>query len=204
VAAGWLLLDQATKWWAEGELADQPIDLVWTLRLRLVTNSGASFSMGEGMGPYIGVVALVVVGVLLWTGRSIGSRFGAVGLGLVLGGALGNVLDRAFRSGDGFMGGSVIDWIDVQWWPIFNVADIGVVVGAIMLMLASLWAEEDDDVRDGGDAGDDDGASASATPSSESDEASTTGGEPAAGPEADEGPSMAGPPSPSGVSADRP
>ena len=100
--------------WAEGELADAPIDLVWTLRLRLVTNSGASFSMGEGMGPYIGVVALVVVGVLLWTGRSIGSRFGAVGLGLVLGGALGNVLDRAFRSGDGFMGGSDIDWIDVD------------------------------------------------------------------------------------------
>jgi signal peptidase II len=145
VAAAWLLLDQVTKWWAEGALDDGPIDVVWTLRFRLVTNSGASFSLGEGFGPVIGVVALVVVGVLLWTGRSIQSRFAAVGLGLVLGGALGNVLDRAFRSGDGFMGGSVIDWIDVQWWPVWNVADMGVVVGAIMLMIASLRTGEDDD-----------------------------------------------------------
>jgi signal peptidase II len=84
------------------------------------------------------VLALVVVGVLLWTGRSIGSRVGAIGLGMVLGGALGNLLDRGFRGGHGFMGGAVIDFIDFQWWPIFNVADMGVVIGAGLLLLASM------------------------------------------------------------------
>jgi signal peptidase II len=138
VAACWLLLDQLTKWWASNELDDRVIDLVWTLRLHLVTNTGASFSLGSGLGPFIGVVALVVVGILLWTGRSIGSRLGAVGLGLVLGGALGNLLDRGFRGGHGFMGGAVVDFIDVQWWPIFNVADMGVVIGAGLLLVASM------------------------------------------------------------------
>jgi signal peptidase II len=168
-AAIWLLLDQLTKWWAESTLDTQVIDVVWTLRLRLVTNTGASFSIGEGLGPFIGVVALLVVGILLWTGRSIGSPLGAVGLGLVLGGALGNILDRAVRSGDGFFGGAVIDFIDVQWWPVFNIADVGVVVGAVLLLIASMREPmpEDDDPDDGNPAADqvegdergDDGAS---------------------------------------------
>lgn len=141
VGAVVVLLDQLTKWWAEDQLTDRSIDLVWTLRLHLVRNNAAAFSLGEGFGPFIGLLALGVVAILLWTGRSIGSRLGAVGLGLVLGGALGNILDRAFRSGDGFLGGAVIDWIDVQWWPVFNVADIGVVVGAMLLFLATFRQE---------------------------------------------------------------
>jgi signal peptidase II len=141
LGALWLVADQATKTWAEWALADGPIDLVWTLRLRLVTNTGASFSIGDGFGPLIGVVALVVVAGLLWTGRSVSDRTGAVGLGLVLGGALGNILDRAVRSTDGFLGGGVIDFIDVQWWPVFNVADIGVVVGAVLLLVSGIRSE---------------------------------------------------------------
>jgi len=141
VGAVVVLLDQLTKWWAEDQLTERSIDLVWTLRLHLVRNNAAAFSLGEGFGPFIGLLALGVVGILLWTGRSIGSRLGAVGLGLVLGGALGNILDRAFRSGDGFLGGAVIDWIDVQWWPVFNVADIGVVVGAGLLFFATFRQE---------------------------------------------------------------
>ena len=76
----------------------------------------------------IAVLALVVVGFLLWQGRTIASRAGAVALGLILGGALGNLADRAFRGG-GFFGGGVVDFIDLQWWPVFNVADSCVVVG---------------------------------------------------------------------------
>jgi signal peptidase II len=155
-AALWLLLDQLTKWWATSTLDDEIIEVAWTLRFRLVTNTGASFSIGEGLGPVIGVVALVVVGILLWTGRSIGSPLGAIGLGLVLGGALGNILDRAVRAGDGFFGGAVIDFIDFQWWPVFNVADIGVVVGAVLLLVASMLEpvgddEPEDESSDAGD-----------------------------------------------------
>jgi len=64
---------------------------------------------------------------------------GQVAVGMVIGGALGNVADRLFR-GDGWLHGSVIDFIDPQWWPIFNVADIGVVVGGILLVFGAITA----------------------------------------------------------------
>jgi signal peptidase II len=137
VAAAVLALDQLTKWWALETLDDGMIDVVWTLRFNLVFNRGASFSLGDGFGPFIGVAALAVVGVLLWTGRTVASVWGSIALGLILGGALGNLCDRAFRSTDGFMGGAVIDFIDLQWWPVWNLADAGVVVGAILLLVVS-------------------------------------------------------------------
>lgn len=143
VAAAVLVADQLSKWWALENLDTQTIDLVWTLRLNLTFNRGAAFSFGGGggFGPYIGLAALAVVGVLLWTGRQFSSKFGAVALGLVLGGALGNLADRAFR-GDGLFDGAVIDFIDVQWWPIFNVADMGVVIGAILLAIVGMRAPD--------------------------------------------------------------
>ncbi|MSX96337.1 MAG: signal peptidase II, partial [Actinobacteria bacterium] len=82
--------------------------------------------------------ALVLVGVLVWKGGSVRSRLGAVALGMIVGGALGNVLDRAFRGDAGFFHGGVIDFIDFQWWPVFNVADIGVVCGAALLVISTL------------------------------------------------------------------
>ena len=80
------------------------------------------------------------------------SRVQLVLVGLIIGGALGNVLDRLLRAplGDepsGFMRGAVVDFIDVQWWPIWNVADMAVVVGAIALALFGLRAEPVDDVQ---------------------------------------------------------
>lgn len=143
VAVGWVALDQLTKWWAVASLGDDSIDLVGSLRLRLAINYGASFSLGTGMGMWIGLLALVVVGALVWQGRSVRTRVRAVALGLIVGGAIGNVLDRAFRSDDGFFGGGVIDFIDLQWWPVFNVADVGVVCGAILLVLTMLRAPDD-------------------------------------------------------------
>jgi signal peptidase II len=65
------------------------------------------------------------------------SRWGAVAVGLVLGGALGNLVDRVLRDGSGFLGGAVVDFIDAQWWPVFNVADIAVSVGGVLLVLVS-------------------------------------------------------------------
>lgn len=138
VAVVWLALDQLTKWWAVSSLDDRTVDVVWTLRFQLAVNHGASFSLGTGFGAWIGLLALVVVGVLVWQGRSVRSRLGAIALGMIVGGALGNVVDRATRSGDGFLGGGVVDFIDLQWWPVFNVADIGVVCGAILLVVSML------------------------------------------------------------------
>lgn len=138
VAVGWVIADQLSKAWALSALNDQTIDVFWTLRFQLAFNFGASFSLGAGFGAWIGLLALLVVGVLVWKGRSVGTRLGAVALGMIVGGALGNVLDRAFRGDEGFFQGGVVDFIDLQWWPIFNIADIGVVCGAILLVISTL------------------------------------------------------------------
>jgi signal peptidase II len=148
VAAVVLLLDQLTKWWALDTLTTETIHVVWTLQFNLVRNTGAAFSLGGGAGAIIAPVALVVVVALLWQGRSVSSRLGAVALGMVLGGALGNLLDRALRGDGGFMQGAVVDFIDLQWWPVFNVADMGVVIGGILLALV-YWFDSGEGAGDG-------------------------------------------------------
>lgn len=155
VALGWLIADQLSKSWAESSLSDRTIDVFWTLRFHLTVNHGASFSLGTGFGAWIGVVALVVVGVLVWKGGSVRTRLGAVALGMIVGGALGNVLDRAFRGDEGFFGGGVIDFIDLRWWPVFNIADIGVVCGAILLVISTLRVPGDDSPGSGQSPGSD-------------------------------------------------
>lgn len=147
-AAVVLLVDQLSKTWALRALDDGPIDLAWTLRLKLTYNTGAAFSTGEGLGPVIGVAAAVVAFVLLWSGRTVANRLGALAVGMVFGGALGNLTDRAFRDGHGFLGGAVVDWIDLQWWPVFNVADAAVVVGALLLLVATARAPIDEPEHD--------------------------------------------------------
>jgi signal peptidase II len=137
IAAAVVLLDQLTKEWALNALEDGPIDVVWTLRFNLAFNKGMAFSQGTGLGPIIGVVALVViVGLLVSIGRST-SRLYPLAVGLIVGGAIGNLLDRLFRA-PGWFRGAVVDFIDLQWWPIFNVADIGVTVGGALLLLTSV------------------------------------------------------------------
>ncbi|HEY6530938.1 MAG TPA: signal peptidase II [Acidimicrobiales bacterium] len=145
VAIGWIVVDQASKAWAVARLPDGEIDIVGSLRFNLAYNSGASFSLGGGQGRWIAVVAVVIVVVLVWQGLQATSRLTALALAMIVGGALGNVIDRAFRDGrGGFLGGAVVDFVDVQWWPIFNVADVGVVVGAVLLVVASLLPVPDD------------------------------------------------------------
>jgi len=151
LAAAWFVLDQVTKTWAENTLATRNIDIVGSFRLNLAYNTGSAFSFGGGLGPWIALLALVVVGVLVWQGRTVSTRLGAVAMGMIVGGALGNVADRAFRSDAGFMRGAVIDFFDLQWWPIFNVADIGIVVGGILLVVASFRAPEPAPPSDGAD-----------------------------------------------------
>lgn len=138
VAAGVLIADQTSKAWAVRTLGGSPIEVFWTLRMRLAFNNGAAFSIGSGRGDIIsGVVVLVAVAVL-FTGRNERSLVGSVGRGLVVGGALGNLADRLSRANSGFMSGAVVDFIDLQWWPVFNVADMGVVIGGLLVGYALL------------------------------------------------------------------
>ena len=141
IAALVVLADQLSKTWAVRRLSGgRTVDVVGSLRFNLTFNSGMAFSQGRGVGPFIGVIALVVIVVLLVSLRRNGSMLSAVGIGLVIGGAIGNVLDRLFRAGDGFLGGAVVDFIDVQWWPVFNVADMAITVGGVILVVGSVWS----------------------------------------------------------------
>jgi signal peptidase II len=133
VVAAVVLVDQLTKSWAVRELADRSIHLFWTLRLELSFNSGFAFSQGQGLTRYITVLVVLLIAVLVWWSRGVDSWLLAVALALLIGGALGNLSDRLFRS----HGGAVIDFIDPQWWPVFNVADMAVSCGAVLLVLSS-------------------------------------------------------------------
>jgi signal peptidase II len=141
VAVAALVADQLSKWWAVTTLDDRTIDVVWTLRLNLTFNFGSAFSLRWANGPVISLVVVIVVVALLFSGAGAHSRVAATGLGLVLGGAVGNLADRIFRAGDGFLGGGVVDFIDLQWWPVFNVADMSVVIGAGLLVLSGVGIE---------------------------------------------------------------
>lgn len=139
LAAAVVLVDQATKHWAVNALSDgRVIDVVWTLRFALGFNSGMAFSKATGLGPLIGIIATLAVVWLLASLRKAGSRLSAVGMALVGGGAAGNVVDRLFR-GDGWFRGSVVDFIDLQWWPVFNVADSAITVGGCLLVLGAVF-----------------------------------------------------------------
>ena len=134
-----IVADQLTKHWAVNELVDRNIDLFWTLRFNLSYNTGMAFSRGENLGPIIGVLALVVVVVLLLSIKRQPGRLTDVAVGMIVGGAIGNVIDRLFRQ-EAWLRGGVVDFIDFQWFPIFNIADIGVTVGGALLVLASWLA----------------------------------------------------------------
>ncbi len=136
-----VVVDQLTKAWALSALDDRDIDVFWTLRFHLTRNSGMAFSRGDGLGPVIGVVALIVVAVLLVSLRRQAGAAGAIAVGLVIGGASGNVVDRLFRS-PGWLRGAVVDFIDLQWWPIFNVADMAITIGGLLLVFGSFTAAQ--------------------------------------------------------------
>lgn len=139
IAVAVVVVDQLTKHWAVTYLGtDREIDLFWTLRLNLGFNNGMAFGQGQGFGPLIGLVATLVIVYLLVTLRSAASRMSSIGVGLLIGGAAGNLVDRLFRGDEGVLRGAVVDFIDFQWFPIFNVADVAINVGAGLLILNSI------------------------------------------------------------------
>lgn len=137
VAAVVVALDQATKAWALWALADGPVELAAGARLYLVYNRGAAFGLGGDIVPVLAVVALVVVAVVAFRGDTASEVPLAVALGGVLGGAVGNLVDR-FARGSGLASGAVVDFIDLGWWPVFNLADMAITLGAVALVVAGL------------------------------------------------------------------
>ena len=139
-------VDRLTKIWAEHTLADRPIDLIrGVLTLRLTTNSGGAFSLGQSAPWFFAAATIVVSALIVLTSFHRRSVWSSVALGLILGGAVGNLADRVLR-GPG-LGGHVVDFIDFHVWPVFNVADSAVVIGAILLA-ASTFRDGREDAED--------------------------------------------------------
>lgn len=141
VAALVLLFDQLSKWWVVGHLMQppKPIPLTPFFNLVMVWNRGVSFGLfnspATGQWFLIGVAVALTVVLLVWLRRADGARV-ALALGLVIGGAVGNIIDRLRY-------GAVADFLDFYWgswhWPAFNIADSAIVVGACILILDSMF-----------------------------------------------------------------
>jgi signal peptidase II len=147
VAAVILAVDVVSKVLAVRTLTPgQPVSIVGdTVTWTLVRNSGAAFSMATGYTWILTLIATTVVVGIIWMGRRLVSPWWAIGLGMILGGALGNLVDRFFRS-PGPLQGHVVDFLSVGWWPVFNVADASVVGGAVLLVGLSLFGYDFDTV----------------------------------------------------------
>jgi signal peptidase II len=140
VAAVVLGLDALTKQWAMSALADGPVDLFGSVRLNLIRNKAGAFGLGGAFVPFLAVAALVLVLFMVTRGDATEKLPMALALGLVLGGAFGNVADRVFRS-PGFLRGAVVDFVDVGFWPVFNLADSAITCGCLLLLFSS-WSRE--------------------------------------------------------------
>lgn len=138
------LADRITKLWAEGALAGRPPVTVipGVLQLNYTTNSGGAFGLGQS-APWVFAAATILVAAAI-VASSFRLRSGptALALGLILGGAFGNLTDRAAR-GDGLLSGRVVDFIDFHVWPVFNVADSAIVIGALLLAVGGLRRERE-------------------------------------------------------------
>lgn len=165
-------LDQVTKQWAVGRLEAGPctpetcIDVIGSLRFHLHFNPGASFSTGAGFGRLFGLIAIVMTVVLLRMAAGATDRATPILFGVIAGGAVGNLIDRVVRADDGPLSGEVVDFIDLQWWPIFNIADAGIVIGVLSVIVAQLLggdsAAENGDPAEERGAGDDGGGGSDA------------------------------------------
>jgi signal peptidase II len=145
VAAGVLLLDRITKHLvvenlAVGEMWNPIAFLKPFITITHVSNTGAAFGLFRDYGLIFAIVALVVVVGILAFYRYLpaGKLWLRISLGLQLGGALGNLLDRVLL-------GSVVDFIDIKFWPVWNVADMAIVSGVALLAFQLLFVEREDE-----------------------------------------------------------
>lgn len=136
IAALLAVLDLALKMIAEQKLADGRVVDFGLLNLRLLYNTGVSFSLGSTLpaGVVIGATGLLILGIAiyLWKATKTGHTLTILGISLVLGGAVGNLVDRLDGRG-------VVDYLHSGWFPTFNLADVFVVSGAALAVLGSLF-----------------------------------------------------------------
>ena len=118
------------------------------LTLLLLRNSGAAFSIGTSMTIVFTAIAAAVIVYILRAARKLRSAPWAITLGLLLGGATGNLADRIFRS-PGLFRGDVVDWIELPHWPVFNLADSAIVCGGVLAVLLALRGVRLDGSREG-------------------------------------------------------
>jgi len=137
-------LDQITKAVVVATLSNGPLSIIGDdVELRLARNSGASFSLFTNATVFLAVLALVLSIVLVRAIQRARDRLTVVALAMVLGGALGNLCDRIFRS-PGFLEGHVVDFVRVGSFPFFNVADSAITIGAILLVFATFRTNVDE------------------------------------------------------------
>lgn len=140
--------DQVTKALAVAHLRPGvPVEVLGpVLRLNLLRNPGAAFSLATGATWVFTVVALAVAAAVVLYARRLGSRVWAVALGLLLAGAVGNLTDRLVRA-PGFARGHVVDFLQLPRWPVFNLADSAICVAAVLVVLLALRGVDVDGAR---------------------------------------------------------
>ena len=132
------LFDFATKQWAISALASEPKQILGSfLQLTLVKNPGAAFGFATGLTLLYSILAVLVVATIVYFARAISSHGWQLTAGLLLGGVMGNLSDRAFRE-PSFFRGHVIDWIELPNWPVFNLADSAIVIAAAIAFVLSV------------------------------------------------------------------
>lgn len=132
------VLDLATKLWVVAKLeGEPPIEVIGTvLQLDVVRNRGAAFGIGEALTIALTAIAVIVIAVIARIARKLYSTPWAIALGLLLGGAFGNLADRIFRS-PGVFQGAVVDFIAPTHFAVFNLADSAIVCGGFLIVLLS-------------------------------------------------------------------
>lgn len=136
VAGGVVAVDQLTKAWAADTLDVSVVLIPRFLELELTTNTGSAFGLFRGAGVFLGLAAVAAVVVVLIALGSVRFRSEAVALGAIMGGAIGNLVDRIVR-GEGFLDGAVVDFVRLWWIPNFNVADASLFLGVVTLLILS-------------------------------------------------------------------
>jgi signal peptidase II len=132
------LFDYVTKTWALSNFSSDPQPVIGTLlQFTLLKNSGAAFSLASGFTLIFSLLAVAVIATIVRYAARITSRGWLTCAGLLLGGVLGNLTDRAFRE-PGFFLGHVIDWIQIPNWPVFNIADIAISTAALLAFIQTM------------------------------------------------------------------